>query len=189
MNHKVHKEYKVLSSLFSSKISLFSVVTLFLLLVGGFFLLTKEEGEKEKVISSSPPQVEVATFRLMETKEGKKEWVLEAEKASQSKDKTGLSKFKTEFFLGSETKSLTLSGNSGIIKEKSIEAFEDVKAKSSSGMEVSTPYLRWDSDSKKITTPDSAVIIDEGVVIKGQGLDLDPEKEKVEMKKVRIEIR
>lgn len=163
------------------------ILVIFLSLLG-FFLLTKEEEGKERVVDSPPPQLEMATFRLIETKEGRKEWVVQAEKASQFKEKAELSNFKTEFYLGSETKSLTLSGDSGVITGGNIEAFKDVRAKSSSGMEVSTPYLRWDSDSKKITTPDSAVIIDKGVIIKGQGLDLDPEKEKVEMQKVRIEI-
>lgn len=163
------------------------IIFLFFLLLG-FFLLTNEEEEKKKVISSPPPQLEVTTFRLVETKEGKKEWVIEAEKASQFEEKTKLSNFKTEFYLGSETKSLTLSGNSGIVCQESIEAFNDVRVKDSSGMEISTPYLRWDRNLKKITTPDSAVITDEGLIIKGKNLSLDPEKEKVQMEKVRIEI-
>ena len=166
------------------------ILTAFLLLLG-FFLLTneEEEEEKERVIDSPPPQFEVAAFRLIETKEGRKEWVIEAEKASQFKEKTELSNFKAEFFLGSETKSLTLSGDSGVISRGNIEAFKDVRAKTSSGMEISTPYLKWNSSSKRITTPDPVVIVDEGVIIKGQNLDLDPKKEKVKMQKVRIEVK
>ena len=180
------KNFLKITSVKSVKICVICGLVFLLLL--GFFLLTNEEEEKERVVDAPPPQIEVAAFRLVETREGKKEWVIEAEKASQFEEKTELSKFKTEFYLGSETKSLTLSGDSGVISRGNIEAFKDVRAKALSGMEVSTPYLRWDSDSKKITTPDSAVIVDEGLIIKGKNLSLDPEKEKVEMEKVRIEI-
>lgn len=164
-------------------------------LVGISSLLgVKKEGKKVEVISSEEiitPELGLKGFHLVETIGGKPQWELFAKEASvSSKAKTDLEKIKCIFFSSNE--SITVEAKRGILDTdtRDIELIGDVKATTEKGTEFTSNIIRWQAKSGIFIAPGAVKIIHEKVHISGYGLEIDQERERIEIKeRVKIIIK
>ncbi|MEW6095699.1 MAG: LPS export ABC transporter periplasmic protein LptC [bacterium] len=172
------------------KILIFSLTILFLIGIISF-LWVKKEGKIEKEgdeISSAEflrSELALSGFHLVETIGGKPQWELFAKNASISKTKTNLEEIKCIFFSSKDNESiLIVEAKRGILDTdtRDIELRGKVKATTKEGTEFTTDTFRWRAKSGIFITPGAVKIIHEKVHISGYGLEVDPEREKVEIK-------
>jgi len=162
------------------------------------FLLVKKEGriEEGKTHSAKFSKSELALkgFHLVETIRGKPQWELFAKKAVVSNAKTNLEEIKCVFFsLGEDNNSiLTVEAKRGILdtNTRDIELMGQVRATTNEGTEFTSNTLRWQAKLGIFITPEAINVSYGKVHISGYGLEIDPEREKVEIKdQVKIIIK
>jgi len=135
---------------------------------------------------SAPEQV-IESFALTQTSEGEKEWELQADRAEiyEKEGKTIFQKLKVKFYDQGRITS-TLSAREGEIHSSSgdMKVKGDVVVISSDDKTtLRTESLRWDRKRKKIVTDDLVRQEKGDTVITGQGLESDPDLEKVVIKR------
>jgi len=148
----------------------------------------KEKPEKPKISSEkSFPDQAIKNFTLMHTNQGEKEWGLEADRAEiyEKEGKTVVHRLKLEFYdqgkitsvitakrgeIGSSSGDMELRGNVIVTSER-----EKITLK--------TESLKWDAQRKKIVTDDFVRQEKGDTIITGQGLETDPEFERLVIKR------
>ncbi|MEW6620195.1 MAG: LPS export ABC transporter periplasmic protein LptC [bacterium] len=172
-------------------------IFIFVLILIGIisFLLIKNTGkikEKDKIPATefSDSESGLKGFYLVETISGKPQWELLAKKAAMSPTHTKLEQIKCIFFSDNKPV-LTVEAQNGILdtQTRDIELKGQVKATNEEGTEFRSDTLNWRAKPQIFITPDRVDIIHKKVHISGFGLEIDPEKEKIEIKEqVRIKI-
>ncbi len=124
-----------------------------------------------------PDQI-IEGFTLVETENGKKQWALTAQRASNyEKQKTvNIEVVKIDFFRENEELYSTLTSDRGTISTTSndMEAQGHVLVVSKDGAKLETERLRWDNARQKIMSEDSVRITRGKTVMTGVGLESDP---------------
>jgi LPS export ABC transporter protein LptC len=132
-----------------------------------------------------PDQI-IEGFSLMETENGKKQWVLTSPKASNyEKQKTvQIEGVKIDFYRVNEELYSTLTADWGTVNTTSNDmvAQGHVLVISKDGAKLETNLLRWDNARQKIMSDDSVRITRGKTVMTGIGLESDPSLEHVVIK-------
>ena len=132
-----------------------------------------------------PDQI-IEGFSLMETENGKKQWVLTSPKASNyEKQKTvQIEGVKIDFYRVNEELYSTLTADRGTVNTTSNDmvAQGHVLVISKDGAKLETNLLRWDNARQKIMSDDSVRITRGKTVMTGIGLESDPSLEHVVIK-------
>lgn len=132
-----------------------------------------------------PDQI-IEGFSLMETENGKKQWVLTSPKASNyEKQKTvQIEGVKIDFYRVNEELYSTLTADRGTVNTTSNDmvAQGHVLVVSKDGVKLETNLLRWDNARQKIMSDDSVRITRGKTVMTGIGLESDPSLEHVVIK-------
>lgn len=123
------------------------------------------------------------------TKEGRVEWVLDAESAKRSKDDdlTVLNTVTAVFYMKNGS-TLTVRADEGRYSESTgdINASGNVSVESKEGYSLKTETLRFSTKSRQITTDDPVKITSGGIDIDGTGLLVEIDSGKlVVLKKVK----
>ena len=124
--------------------------------------------------------VSIENFHLIEEKEGKKQWELNADKAEviNSKGITRLSNIELNFFQKSGNKLLVFA-DKGIIQNNNnnIELTGNIEVSNSDGYKLKTDNLNWISDKKTIQTDDLIEISGKDLSISGKRMTVNVESE------------
>ncbi len=121
-------------------------------------------------------------LRYTETREGVKEWELEAASAQYFKEEGTVvfEKVKATFF-GRNQEIYKLEGEKGKLntQTKAIEAFDGVRLESSDGYRLDTRTLCYQADKRELSTADPVEITGPQGKITGTGLAVDLEHQKM----------
>jgi len=132
-----------------------------------------------------PDQI-IEGFSLVETENGKKQWTLTSQKASNyEKQKTvNMEGVKIDFFRANEELYSTLTSDRGMVNTTTndLVAQGRVLVVSKDGARLETNQLRWDNARQKIVSDDSVRITRGKTVMTGIGLESDPSLEHVVIK-------
>jgi len=158
-------------------------LTLFLFFVG---CGQKAPPPSDNVPQGLVPDQIIEGFSLMETENGKKQWVLTSPKASNyEKQKTvQIEGVKIDFYRVNEELYSTLTADRGTVNTTSNDmvAQGHVLVVSKDGAKLETNLLRWDNARQKIMSDDSVRITRGKTVMTGIGLESDPSLEHVVIK-------
>ena len=147
--------------------------------------LTPRSTEK---ISPSKPDAS-ADLRLdrvhyTETREGVKEWELEATSAVYRKegDTVMLEKIRATFY-GKNQESYRLIGEKGRFntQTKVIEVYDGVRIDSSNGYHMRTRSLKYQADQKELHTPDPVELEGPSIRVEGVGMIVELNRERVKI--------
>ncbi len=145
-------------------------------------------GGKKVTLQTTAPAADLKLDRLRytETREGVKEWELEAASAQYFKEEGTVvfEKVKATFF-GKNQEIYKLEGEKGKLntQTKAIEAFDGVKMESSDGYRLETRTLCYLADKKELSTPDPVEINGPQGQITGIGLTVDLKHQKMRILK------
>lgn len=148
----------------------------------------KEKSEKPRISDKkSFPDQAIENFTLTHTNQGEKEWELEADRAEiyKREGRTIVQKLKIKFYDQGKITSI-LTAREGELRSPSgdMEVRGDVVVTSEKeGITLKTESLKWDTQRKKIVTDDFVRQEKGDTIITGQGLESDPELEKIVIKK------
>jgi LPS export ABC transporter protein LptC len=136
------------------------------------------------------PSFVVEGFEYTSTHGGVTDWRIDGKGAQvfEMKKKIYVQNFTMTTFEKNGAKSV-LTGKRAIVNSDTnfMEVDEDVKFRASNGMILKTQKLFWDDKLKKMYTEAEVIIIRNGTVLKGVGLESDAEmKNMVIKKKVRL---
>jgi len=166
-------------------------------IVGLSALLGCQTEEPPVPSSSSPermPNQLISDFVLTETEEGRKLWVLQAERAKifDSSNEIDLDTLIIDFFDELEAHTSTLTADRGIINRttRNMEAFGDVVILSDDDLRLESEEVRWLNRSGQIIS-DAPVRFTRGAnVLTGVGFVSDPSLENIEIREqIRVEVR
>ena len=133
---------------------------------------------------ASPADLKLDRLRYTETRDGVKEWELEAASAQYFKEDgtVVLEKVRAAFF-GKSEQTYTLEGEKGRFntQTKAIEAFDGVKLETSDGYRLETQTLRYQADKRELSTGDPVEMQGPQGKITGTGLivHLDQQRMKI----------
>jgi len=142
----------------------------------------------EKIPPSQEPasaaDLKLDRLRYTETREGVKEWELEAASAQYFKEEGTIvfDKVKATFF-GKNQETYILEGEKGRLntQTKAIEAFDGVKLKSSNGYQMTTRSLRYEADKRELCTADPIEMSGPDGTITGIGLIVYLEQQRMKI--------
>lgn len=148
----------------------------------------KEKPQKAKMPGEkSFPDQAIENFTLTHTNQGEKEWELAAERAEvyEKEGKTIVRKLKLKFYEQGKVASV-LTARQGEISSPSgdMEVRGDVVVTSEKeAMTLKTNSLKWDARRNRIVTDDFVRQEKGDTIVTGQGLESDPELERLVIKK------
>jgi len=133
---------------------------------------------------ASAADVKLDRLRYTETREGVKEWELEAASAQYFKeDGTVVFEKVRAAFFGKNEQTYSLEGEKGRLntQTKAIEAFDGVKLETSDGYSLETRSLRYQADHRELSTEDAVEMRGPQGKITGTGLivNLDQQRMKI----------
>jgi len=161
---------------------------LFFLIILSLSSCGKNKTESSTVTSKkSSAEQAIENFTLTHTSQGEKEWELEADRAEvyKTEGKTIVQKLKIKFYDQRKITSI-VTARQGELHSPSgdMEVRGDVVVTSEKeGTKLNTESLRWDARRKKIVTDDLVRQERGDTIITGQGLESDPNLEKLVIKK------
>jgi LPS export ABC transporter protein LptC len=133
---------------------------------------------------STTADLKLDRVRYTETREGVKEWELEAESALYYKEDNTVvfDKVKATFF-GKNQESYTLVADKGKLntQTKEIEVFSQVKIDSSNGYHMRTETLKYLVDKKELSTADRVEMNGPQLHVLGTGLVVELEQQRVKV--------
>jgi LPS export ABC transporter protein LptC len=133
---------------------------------------------------ASAADLKLDRLRYTETREGVKEWELEASSAQYFKEEGTIvfDKVKATFF-GKNQETYFLEGEKGRLntQTKAIEVFDGVKLKSSNGYQMSTRSLRYQADKRELSTADPIEMSGPDGTITGIGLIVYLEQQRMKI--------
>jgi len=156
-----------------------------LLGVGGYIAADRSRNQGLEVnipqATETAADLSLKDIRYIETKGDRKEWELTAKSADHFlKDEvTQLQDLHVTFY-AQDGRTITVTGDRGYVKGKHmIELHGHVVVITNDGYRVVTHSLCYDGEKRHITTEDSVTIEREGITVKGRGLLVDLNTEKV----------
>jgi LPS export ABC transporter protein LptC len=169
----------------SMKKNFFWVFTLFIIL--SLLSCGKGKLERREVSSSkSSPEQAIGNFTLTRTSQGEKKWELEADKAEiyKREGKTIVQKLKIKFYDRGKITSVLIAREGELHTQSGdMEVRGDVVVTSEEGTTLMTESLKWDAGRNKIVTDDLVRQERGNTIITGEGLESDPQLEKVVIKR------
>ncbi len=154
----------------------------------GFFLwqaLTPVSGEKDPPAKpDAAADLKLNRVHYTETREGMKEWELEAASAVYYRDKDiiVLENVRGTFY-GKDQESYVLVGERGRFhtQTKIIEVYDGVKIDSSHGYHMRTQSLQYRADQRELTTSDPVEIQGPDMRVQGVGMVVDLNRERLKI--------
>ena len=164
----------------------------------GVVMLVGCESEKSPVPSSADmtrtPDQLILDFALTETQEGRKLWILRAERAKifDSSNEIDLDTLVVDFFDELEAHTSTLTSHHGVINRTShnMQAFGEVVIVTDEGLRLESDEALWLNRPGQIVS-DAPVRFTRGRnVLTGVGFASDPSLDNIEIKQeIRVEVR
>ena len=137
----------------------------------------EEKGEEPKVVQDGA-DIRMEKIRLVEDKQGKKTWELEAKLIQQYQDENMmvLEEVKVTFY-GKDGRFFILSGNQGKVYQnsKNVELRGDVILTSSDGYWLKTQSITYQHQKKMAATADPVEIEGDQIRLEGRGMEVDME--------------
>lgn len=138
------------------------------------------------------PDQAIEQFNVMETKEGKPNWVLEASTAQilESQKKVYLQHPRIKFYQKGEYVS-TLVATRGKINTDTYDIWgeENCLLTTAKGERLETKNLHYRSDIQKVVTDDKVKLTRQDEIITGQGMEATPDLESIIIKKQKVELK
>jgi LPS export ABC transporter protein LptC len=138
------------------------------------------EGEDLAKIPHVEADMRLEKIRLVEDKQGKKTWELDAKAVQQYQGENIilLEDVKVTFYT-KEGRSFVLSGNQGKVYQdsKNVELAGDVRLTSSDGYRLKTHSVSYHHANKEVTTSDPVEIEGKEIQVVGTGMRVDMEAE------------
>jgi LPS export ABC transporter protein LptC len=156
------------------------LVGLALVLLVGLGACVKEEEAKpgSAVVRQLADQV-ISNFSITETTRGRKEWVMEAQRAYLYEKRNVLEaqNVKVTFFDDKGAVQSVLTAESGKLNRGTddMEAAGNVVVTGSGGTQLKTESLTWTNATHKIASEDSVTIIRRKDILTGWGFEGDPD--------------
>jgi len=133
---------------------------------------------------ASGADLKLDRLRYTETREGVKEWELEAASAQYFKEDgtVVLEKVRAAFF-GKDDQTYSLEGEKGRLntQTKAIEAFDGVKLESSDGYRMETRSLRYQADKRELVTGDAVEMNGPQGKITGTGMVVHLDQQRIKI--------
>ena len=141
--------------------------------------------------SGPPPREPVSAadlkldrLRYTETREGVKEWELEAASAQYFKEEGSVvfEKIRAAFF-GKNEQTYILEGEKGRLntQTKAVEAFGGVRLETSDGYSLETRSLRYQADKRQLSTGDPVEMSGPQGKLTGTGLVVDLDQQRIKV--------
>lgn len=149
---------------------------------------------KKHTVDEHPavPEQAIESFSAAETKDGRRNWTLDAESAQiiETEKTAILSSPKIKFFQEGEYVS-TLSSEKGRINTETYDIWGEggCLLTTVKGERLETKNLHYRSDIKKIVTDDKVKLVRPNEIIYGEGMEATPDLESIVIKKQRVEVR
>jgi|YelNatPaOPRAMG01_1025707.scaffolds.fasta_scaffold07126_7 LPS export ABC transporter protein LptC len=144
--------------------------------------LAEEQGKPN--LSSTTADLELKKVKYTETREGVKEWELEAFSVGyfQEEGIVVCEKVKATFF-GQNEVAYTLTGVKGKfnIKTKIIEVFGGVRIDSTDGYHLRSPSIKYLAEKKELVTADLVEMEGPRWRVEGQGMIVDIDRQRVKI--------
>ncbi len=146
--------------------------------------------------SAQPPDAAIRGVKMMETRQGERQWEVEADKADVLEDRgvAILSRVvrpvRIVIYNGEET--LVSFAEKVIVdlKTKDLQLTGQVRAESSKGTRLFTEVLYWSVAQRQLTTDDPVMVEKEGFQIKGKGMVADTNLERMTfLERIASEVR
>ena len=138
------------------------------------------------------PEQALEKFSVMETKEGKPHWVLDAASAQilETQKKVLLKSPQVQFYQEGKLVS-TLIAATGRINTENYDIWGegDCVLTTVEGERLETQNLHYRSDIKKIVTDEKVKLIRPHEIITGTGMEATPDLENITIKKQRVEVK
>ncbi|MDI6703182.1 MAG: LPS export ABC transporter periplasmic protein LptC [bacterium] len=169
-------------------------------IIFGIIFLFFKSGSKPAYLNSSissKPSLEIKGFHLIETNKGEKKWELNASKADIYQKEIRLKEVRVKFFhperaFGAKDESyLIITADKGNIEKetKDINVEGAVLVETADGALLKTDSLVWCAKKGVISTRSRVNFTKDNVAISGRDLEVDPEKETITLKEVRMVVR
>jgi len=133
---------------------------------------------------TSSADLKLDRVHYTETREGVKEWELEAASAQYFKEENTvlLDKVKATFF-GKEGQTYTLVGEKGRSNTttKAIQIFDGIRLESSDGYQMHTQSLNYQPQKREFHTPDAVEIMGPQLRVEGIGLIVDLDRQQLKV--------
>lgn len=151
-------------------------------LVALIFLHRNPKNVLKVALKDSKIEVKIDKFHYSGNKEGRVEWVLDADSARRTEggDLIVLDKLKLVFYAKSG-KPYTLTAKEGRFRESTeeIEVEKDVTVESYEGYRMETDSLKYSVNSRVLSTDARVVITSKGMDVSGVGLRSDVDKGRI----------
>ncbi len=143
--------------------------------------LAEEPGE-----ASSLPDQEIDGFRLTQTREGEKLWVLSASRALvyEEADRVELERLRVDYFDDEGGVRSTLTAKEGLLRRRTnnMEARGNVVVVAHDGTRLVTDRLTWNERTGKIESDRFVRVTQGDDVFTGVGLEADPDLKDIKVK-------
>lgn len=159
------------------------MIIMWTLLTGVLITNCKEEKTDEHV-EEEIPRIIVEQFSLIETKQGEKLWVLDADIARVYSELIRVERVKITFFNKEQVEFSVLHAPGGLLNTKTHNVLvgDSVAVYTNDSTKLYTDSLFWQNDSERIITHCPVRIIKkDSTIIEGTGLRADPYLEKIEI--------
>ena len=134
------------------------------------------EGEPLPKVSLGDADMHMEKIRLVEDKNGRKSWELEARAMHQFQDQNviRIEEVKVTYY-AKEGLSVVISGDQGKFSQdsKNIELVGNVTLSSSDGYRFKTHSIAYNHSEKKVTTPDPVELEGDQIRMTGKGMVVD----------------
>lgn len=146
-----------------------------------------DDGPREKnKIAFSLPEADMlmSKVKFVDTRGGKRNWVVESKTARLHKDKDRAFFEGVHItFYGSDGREMHLFSNRGELdtETRDMTAEGDIRGRSSDGLEFFTSTLRYDYAKREVSTKAPVKIVASGFETEGVGMVLDVDKETVRL--------
>ena len=134
--------------------------------------------------TASPADLKLDRVRYTETREGIKEWELEAASAQYFKDESTviLEKVKATFF-GKNQETYVLVGEKGRFntQTRAVEMFGGVELDSSDGYHFRTQSLKYQADKRELSTPDPVEGKGPQIRVEGIGMIVELDRQRLQI--------
>lgn len=143
-----------------------------------------EEDKIEDALPQQFPTITLEDFRLTETKNGQKLWILNAEAAWVYDEIIKIDKVEIKFYDEDNIEFSVLHAPGGRLNTEThnILVGDSVYVVTNDSTKLFTDSLFWENDSQRIVTNASVKIMkQDGTVIEGRGLKTDPYLKKIEV--------
>lgn len=137
-----------------------------------------------KADSASDADLKLDRLRYTETRDGVKEWELEAASAQYFKEDGSVvfEKVRAAFF-GKNDQTYSLEGEKGRLntQTKAVEAFDGVKLETSDGYRLETRSLRYQADKRELNTGDPVEMQGPQGKITGTGMIVHLDQQRIKI--------